>query len=79
MKNLTKENVTDKVLGTFPADTKPRDLEILTSLITHLHQFVRDVSLTTTFDNRPAAALLRRARYLRNQDHFVGDKDHLAG
>jgi len=48
MKNLTKENVTDKVLGTLPADTKPRDREILTSLIKHLHLFVRDVSLTTS-------------------------------
>ena len=47
MKNLTKENVTDKVLGTFPADTNPRAREILTSLIKHLHLFVRDVSLTT--------------------------------
>lgn len=47
MKNLTKENVTDKVLGTLPDDTKPRDREILTSLIKHLHLFVREVSLTT--------------------------------
>ena len=47
MKNITKENFTQAILGTFPGDTKPRDKEILTSLIQHLHDFVRDVSLTT--------------------------------
>ena len=47
MKNVTKENFTQAILGTLPDDNNPRHREILASLIQHLHQFVRDVSLTT--------------------------------
>ena len=42
----TEMSLTDDVLGRIAASTDPRLRQILTSLITHLHQFVRDVDLT---------------------------------
>ncbi|KAJ4345598.1 uncharacterized protein N0V89_011731 [Didymosphaeria variabile] len=39
-------NFTEHVVGLMSAETKPRHREILTSLITHLHDFCRDVELT---------------------------------
>lgn len=46
--NTTKfdPNFTASVIGLMSAETNPRHREILTSLITHLHDFCRDVELT---------------------------------
>lgn len=39
-------NFTDHVIGLMSPETKPRDREILTSLIRHMHDFCREVELT---------------------------------
>lgn len=46
MRNLTEENVTEAVINTFANTENPRVKEILTSLVKHLHAFVREVELT---------------------------------
>lgn len=46
MSNPTELRITDEVLGRIADSTDPRLRRVLTSLITHLHQFVRDVDLT---------------------------------
>src|SRR5450432_501116 len=45
MQNLPEQNITDKVLAQTKADN-PRIQAIMTSLITHLHGFIRDVEPT---------------------------------
>lgn len=45
MRNLTEENITDSVLEQIKADN-PRTQKIMTSLIKHLHTFIRDVEPT---------------------------------
>ncbi len=46
MRDLTEQAATDFVIEDLTAGGSPRIKEILTSLITHLHGFVRDVDLT---------------------------------
>jgi hydroxyquinol 1,2-dioxygenase len=46
MRNLTEANLTEAVLGKLEGATDPRFKQIMTSLITHLHAFVREVELT---------------------------------
>ena len=46
MRNLTEENLTDAVIAKFANSTDPRFKEIMTSLVRHLHEFVREVELT---------------------------------
>src|SRR3977135_2591484 len=46
MRNIDENNITDAVVRSFEACDNPRMKEILTSLVTHLHDFVRDVRLT---------------------------------
>lgn len=47
MRDFTVDNLTDIVLEEYSSKTKdPRFKEIVTSLITHLHAFVKDVELT---------------------------------
>ncbi|GIK37711.1 MAG: 6-chlorohydroxyquinol-1,2-dioxygenase [Chloroflexota bacterium] len=46
MRNLTEENVTEVVSESFANTQNPRLKEILTSLVKHLHAFVREVELT---------------------------------
>ncbi|MCL4296956.1 MAG: intradiol ring-cleavage dioxygenase [Anaerolineae bacterium] len=46
MRNLTEENVTEVVSKSFANTQNPRLKEILTSLVKHLHAFVREVELT---------------------------------
>lgn len=46
MRNLNQHNITEAVLASFANTPDPRLKEIVTSLITHLHQFARDVQLT---------------------------------
>lgn len=46
MRNLTEENITEVVLNSFANTQNPRLKEILTSLVKHLHAFVREVELT---------------------------------
>lgn len=46
MRNVSKANVTQAVLGLCSPKTDPRTMEVVTSLVTHLHAFAKDVSLT---------------------------------
>jgi len=46
MKNIDENTITDAVVRSFDGCDDPRLKEILTSLVTHLHDFVRDVRLT---------------------------------
>jgi len=47
MRNLTEENITDAVLEQIKADN-PRFQQVMTSLIKHLHGFIREVEPTET-------------------------------
>ena len=46
MRNVTADNITDVFMEYFGADTDPRMREVMKSLVTHLHDFARDVNLT---------------------------------
>jgi hydroxyquinol 1,2-dioxygenase len=46
MRNLTEQNLTDAVLGALQRADDERFRQIMTSLIKHLHAFVREVELT---------------------------------
>jgi hydroxyquinol 1,2-dioxygenase len=46
MRNLTEANLTDAVLAKLQGATDPRFKQVMTSLIKHLHAFVREVELT---------------------------------
>ncbi len=46
MRNLDQYNITQAVLARFADTPDPRLLEILTSLVQHLHSFAREVALT---------------------------------
>lgn len=46
MRNVTQETLTDLLLGLSGPDTDPRVQEVLTSLVTHLHAFAKEVRLT---------------------------------
>src|ERR1700750_106211 len=42
----TEDDITNEVLRRFDATSNPRLRQIMQSLVTHLHAFVRDVDLT---------------------------------
>lgn len=46
MRNLTEANITDAVVQTFEHTPDARLQEIMTSLVKHLHAFIREVNLT---------------------------------
>src|SRR3954454_17889398 len=46
MRNLTESNLTEAVLGKLDGATDARFKQIMTSLIRHVHAFVREVDLT---------------------------------
>lgn len=46
MRNLTEHNITDVVVSTFANAKDARVKAIMTSLVKHLHAFIKDVSLT---------------------------------
>ncbi|MFT5796895.1 MAG: hydroxyquinol 1,2-dioxygenase [Candidatus Azotimanducaceae bacterium] len=46
MRNVTKDNITDAFAGYISKDSDPRLTEIMTSLASHLHAFVRETGLT---------------------------------
>lgn len=46
MRNITEHNITDAVVARFEGCTDPRLKEVLTSLVRHLHDFVRETRLT---------------------------------
>lgn len=46
MRNVTKDNITDAFAGYISKDSDPRLTEIMTSLASHLHAFVKETGLT---------------------------------
>src|SRR6187551_2623404 len=46
MRNITELNITDAVVARFDPCTDPRLKEVLTSLVRHLHAFVKETRLT---------------------------------
>ena len=46
MLNVNKDSITDLVIGALSKDAPPRNRQIMTSLIRHLHDFCREVDLT---------------------------------
>jgi hydroxyquinol 1,2-dioxygenase len=46
MRNITEHNITDAVVARFDQCTDPRLKEVLTSLVRHLHAFVRETRLS---------------------------------
>ena len=46
MRNLNQDNITQAVIASFANTTDPRLKQIMTSLVQHLHAFVREVKLT---------------------------------
>ena len=46
MRNFNEENLTDAVLAKLAGATNPRFKQIMTSLLHHMHDFVREVELT---------------------------------
>lgn len=47
MRELTKDNITDAVLKTIVPEAGPREREVVSALIRHLHDFVRETSITS--------------------------------
>lgn len=46
MRNFTEENLTEEVVGRMGKDCDPRLREVMSSLIRHMHAFVRETRLT---------------------------------
>ena len=46
MRDFNEDNITAPVVESFQATPNPRLKQIMTSLVRHLHDFVRDVELT---------------------------------
>ncbi len=67
MRDLTESNVTQAVLDKIADDTDPRLKEIMTALIRHAHDFIREVNLTSD-------ELLYGARFIQNVGHISTDK-----
>jgi hydroxyquinol 1,2-dioxygenase len=67
MRDLTESNVTQAVLDKIADDTDPRLKEIMTALIKHAHDFVRETNLSSD-------ELLYGARFIQNVGHISGDK-----
>ncbi len=67
MRNLTEQNITEAVVDTFTNAQNPRVKEILTSLVKHLHAFVREVELTE-------AEWLYAIQFLTRTGHMCDDK-----
>ena len=60
MRNITKDNITDIVTLALSPEIPPRNRQIMTSLIRHMHAFCKDVDLPHT-EWLAACEFLRRA------------------
>lgn len=60
MRTVTSDTLTDLLLGLSAPETDPRTQEVLTSLVTHLHAFAKEVGLTHA-EWRKGLELLTRA------------------
>jgi catechol 1,2-dioxygenase len=66
MRNVTKENITEVVTKALSKDIPPRNREIMTSLIRHMHDFCKEVNLTFA-EWLSACEFLRRAGDISNE------------
>jgi hydroxyquinol 1,2-dioxygenase len=46
MRNLNEANLTEVVMAAMSRAENPRFKQIMSSLVTHLHEFIREVNLT---------------------------------
>ena len=60
MRNVTIDNITQAVTAALSADIPPRNREILTGLVRHIHDFCKEVNLTHK-EWLAACEFLRRA------------------
>jgi catechol 1,2-dioxygenase len=67
MRDLTEANVTEAVLDKIADDTDPRLREIMTALIRHAHDFIRETNLTSD-------ELLYGARFIQKVGQISDDK-----
>lgn len=67
MRDLTESNVTAAVIDKIADDTDPRLKEIMTALITHAHDFIREVNLSSD-------ELLFAARFIQKVGQISDDK-----
>jgi hydroxyquinol 1,2-dioxygenase len=67
MRNITEHNITEAVIGRFENCPDPRLKEILTSLVRHLHAFVKESRLTE-------AEWLEGIQFLTATGHITDDK-----
>jgi hydroxyquinol 1,2-dioxygenase len=67
MRNITEDNITEAVIGRFENCLDPRLKEILTSLVRHLHAFVKESHLTE-------AEWLEGIQFLTATGHITDDK-----
>jgi hydroxyquinol 1,2-dioxygenase len=67
MRNITEHNITEAVIGRFENCPDPRLKEILTSLVRHLHAFVKESHLTE-------AEWLEGIQFLTAAGHITDDK-----
>jgi len=67
MRNITEHNITDAVVARFEGCTDARLKELLTSLVRHLHGFVRETRLTED-------EWLRGIEFLTATGHMCSDK-----
>ncbi|MDB5819833.1 MAG: putative hydroxyquinol 1,2-dioxygenase [Rhizobacter sp.] len=65
--NITEHNITDAVLARLADCADPRLKELLTSLVTHLHAFVRETKVTE-------AEWAEGIRFLTDTGHITDDK-----
>ncbi|MEH2549253.1 catechol 1,2-dioxygenase [Bradyrhizobium sp. AZCC 2262] len=66
MRNVTKENITEVVTKALSNDIPPRNREVMTSLIRHMHDFCKEVNLTFA-EWLSACEFLRRAGDISNE------------
>ena len=67
MRNITEHNITEAVIGRFETCPDPRLKEILTSLVRHLHEFVKENHLTE-------AEWFEGIQFLTATGHITDDK-----
>ena len=67
MRNITEHNITDAVLARIENCTDPRLKEVLSSLVRHLHAFVRETRMSE-------AEWMRGIEFLTATGHITNDK-----
>lgn len=69
MRNVTKNNITEVFMGYFGPDADPRLMEIMQSLVSHLHAFAKEVNLTHAEWGRGIAFLERMTEFTDKERH----------